>query len=1054
MTTSSNTVERKTDTNEKNANGDSKNAQISKGKKTKKKLLPNVLNNYRNLTYSFTFSAVPDEWLDDAKYRIMEPKFIILKSGGKGTKDFAIPGSLSAVQKNLVEETAYDTNFGKVSQQSLEEYSKKELSKNQDIVTGFNKSSPGRFDMFIDDIDIRGIMTPGTSNGASLATKMSFSVMEPYSINGFIEALHAASIAAGYVTYASAAFLMRIDFWGYPDDVDVSQSSPVKIDQATKFLLLGLSSVKVELTEKGTKYQCSAVMFTDRGLGNPNKLKKPISMQGSTVKEILTDLCNNLEKQVADSDNDSRPSQSKNHDKYEIKFPMLEDGQYKFSDENNIGKSKISDFNKSNVLSSMPDPGAKEKTASAEEVKQDPNKLKYSPNSSIKVQFNAGRNLNECIEAVIVDSEYVKGLLENFKPDENGLVNYFLIIPEVTNLSTINPQTKDYYKKYTFIITEYKIHYTRVPGYQSIKFDTDSISNIIYKEYNYTYTGKNIDVLNFRLDFNNLYYESIPFALANNNFPGVRNSAVNDDAPKVEYASEPVDRVAAHPLPLQPTRFDVSSINPNLSGTGGQLTDDPYQILARNLHEAVINAGVSGAMGTLEILGDPFYISTTGTGNYKAKLKDGYLNVTTDNEIDSSFGEVYIIIIFRNPVDVNQFDKNRAPFSGVYMITEVTSTFKGGVFKQEFKLIRIPAQIPIDDNMKSTDVNSISVTSPDPTNQVVPDSTPSISGPGLRPDPTQLSIPTVNNPVYNLVGKLVNPVSQGISQLSAASSIYSLATSRLTEGIRLASTTINDSMQKLSSLKAAGEALGSAVGKQSDAVDNVMSSFSNNPSLSSIVKGFRNTNELVGGLANKLKGPTKEQALEKLANTLGIKVNDLTALGEEKLKNLKDNAADITVNIIRAADSGIKLDNVPIFKIANIPAIPPPTTAPQPDIPLADLNGLDIAKAFGVTSLEKLPGNLTPEKINSAIAAGPGIAGKFLAGKNALMGDLSSVRNKLDNVSSNISNALGSPRQALESAQKSVGILNTKSVSNLFGSNSSSSPLDKLIVPPNQDNLG
>jgi hypothetical protein len=847
---------------------------------------------------------------------------------------------------------------------------------------------------------------------------------------------------------------MRIDFWGYPDDVDVSQSAPVKIDQATKFLLLGLSSVKVELTEKGTKYQCSAVMFTDRGLGNPNKLKQPISMQGSTVKEILNDLCINLEKQTTQSDNDSRPSQSKNHDKYEIKFPVLENGKYKFSEENNIGKSKISDFNKSNVLSSMPDPGAREKTASAEEVKQDPNKLKYSPNSSIKVQFNAGRNLNECIEAVIVDSVYVKGLLENFKIDENGLVNYFLIIPEVRNLSTINPQTKDYYKKYTYLVTEYKIHYTRVPGYKSIKFDTNNITNIIYKEYNYTYTGKNIDVLNFRLDFNNLFYESIPFALANNNSPGVRNSAFNDDAPKVEYASESIDKIAAHPLPVQATRFDVSSINPSLSGTGGQLTDDPYQILARNLHEAVINAGVSGAMGTLEILGDPFYISTTGTGNYKASLKDGYLNVTTENEVDASFGEVYIIIIFRNPVDVNQFDKNRVPFSGVYMITEVNSTFKGGVFKQEFKLIRIPAQIPIDDNMKSTDVTSIAVTSPDPTNEVVPDSTPSISGPGLRPDPSLLSIPTVNNPVYNLVGKLVNPVSQGLSQLSAVSSVFSLSSSRLTEGIRLAATNVNNSMQPLSGLKAAGESLGSSIGKIPNSVDNVMSSFSNNPALSSIVKGFPNTNDLVGGLANKLTGPTKDQALEKLASTIGIKVKDLTALGEEKLKNLKDNASDITVNIIRAADSGIKLDNVPIFKIANIPAIPPPTTAPQADIPLADLQGLDIAKAFGVTSLAKLPGNLTPDKINSAIAAGTAIAGKFLAGKDALTGQLSSLSSKLDSVSSNISNAVGNPLQSLESAQRSLGTLNTKSVSNLFGSNSSSSPLDKLIVPPNQNNLG
>lgn len=1034
-------VEHKTNTDQKNVDGESKSNQVVKAK-TKKKLLSNVLNNYRNVTYNFTISVVPDEYLDNAKYRFVEPKYIILKSGGKGSKDFALPESLSELQRDAVENPVYD-KFDSINNK---EKVKKELLNNQGLIEGFNKESPGRFDLFIDDVEIQGIMTPGTSNGASLASKLSFTVVEPYSINGFIEALHVASVGAGYTTYANAAYLMKIEFWGYRDDVAVENSVPEKIDKATKFLLFGLSSVKVELTHQGTRYQCSAVMFTDRAMGNPNKLKKPISMEGSTVKEILEDLCKNLEKQNQQSNNESKPGDAKNYDKYEIKFPTIENGAYKFTDDgNSIGKSKVSEFNKSNVLSAMPN-SASTATPTAEEVKENPNILKYSPTTNIKVQFNAGRNLNECIESVIVDSDYVKGLLEKFKPDENGLVNYFLITPTVTNQAIINPQTKDYYKKYTFIVTEYKVHYTRVPGYRAFKFNVNDITNIIYKEYNYTYTGKNIDVLNFRLDFNNLFYESIPFALGNSDVFGARNSAAPSDNAKVEYNSENLDKIASHPIPVQPVRTDVTNLNPSTSGTGGQLIDDPYQILARNLHEAIINAGVSGAQGDLEILGDPFFISTTGTGNYKAKLEDGYVNVTVDNEIDSTFGEVYIIVIFKNPVDVNQFQKIRAPFSGVYMITTVRSSFKNGVFKQDLKLIRIPAQLPIEDNTRSSDPASVAVTSANPADQTVADTTPAISGPGIRPDPTQLSIPTVNNPTYNLMSKLTNPVSQGMSLLSAASSVYSLSNSRLSEGIRLAATTISSPLEQFSKLKSSAETLGSLVGNQKTAIDNAMSTFANNSSVGNLVKGLSNTSGLVNGIKNKIEGATKDQSLDSLAKTLGIDVNNLTSIGKEKLEGLKSKANELSVNIPRASGAGLQLNNIPLDKLKNIPLLAPTTTAPNADIPLADIKGLDIAKAFGVKDLTKLPGGITPDQINSAIGDVKNIGGKLVSLKSSLGTDAAALKDKFGTVNQQVSSAVNKLSQNLESAQVSLGSVNTKSVINVFGSKTSSSPLDKLIT--------
>jgi hypothetical protein len=63
-------------------------------------------------------------------------------------------------------------------------------------------------------------------------------------------------------------------------------------------------------------------------------------------------------------------------------------------------------------------------------------------------------------------------------------------------------------------------------------------------------------------------------------------------------------------------------------------------------------------------------------------------------------------LTFRNPVDIDEktgslkFEPSSANASGVFMVTEVASSFKDGVFKQRLKLVRVPGQLP--DNIKPT----------------------------------------------------------------------------------------------------------------------------------------------------------------------------------------------------------------------------------------------------------------------------------------------------------------------------------------------------------------
>jgi hypothetical protein len=82
----------------------------------------------------------------------------------------------------------------------------------QALVETFNKESPGSYDLFLDNLEIDTLMTPTEETGPALGTKVRFDVFEPYSVNGFIEALHVAGVAAGWGGYITATFLLKVDF--------------------------------------------------------------------------------------------------------------------------------------------------------------------------------------------------------------------------------------------------------------------------------------------------------------------------------------------------------------------------------------------------------------------------------------------------------------------------------------------------------------------------------------------------------------------------------------------------------------------------------------------------------------------------------------------------------------------------------------------------------------------------------------------------------------------------------------------------------------------------
>ena len=104
-------------------------------------------------------------------------------------------------------------------------------------------------------------------------------------------------------------------------------------------------------------------------------------------------------------------------------------------------------------------------------------------------------------------------------------------------------------------------------------------------------------------------------------------------------------------------------------------------------------------------MGDPWYLSDSGIGNYQAR--SGVMMFDDEKkQMDYVRQQVFIYLNFRTPFDYDPVEQGGLltskggmivkPFSGLYRITEVNSEFNTGQFTQELVMIRAPNQTDLD----------------------------------------------------------------------------------------------------------------------------------------------------------------------------------------------------------------------------------------------------------------------------------------------------------------------------------------------------------------------
>jgi hypothetical protein len=553
------------------------------------------------------------------------------------------------------------------------------------------KTDFGSYDYFIDDVVISALTTVNDKTGNTLATKISFKVTEPYSMGLFFIAMQQGAGAAGYVTnFQQAPYLLVIEFAGYKGDDRPSSNRIIR------YIPLIFINVSMKVTSTGCTYDCEAipyneVAFRDQYITLPSDLK----LSGADVKTMLTDGENSLltaikKKYQLDVQNkeDAIP------DDVEIHFPSSQ------TDTNNGGNA-ISQSIIFNNLDTNGQPSFPNHTKIFDIDKQIYNQtvIKSIDKTNIVFQFRQNIKIPDVITEVIIRSNYIVDQLTNadIVKDPRGMINWFRIETQIID-GQDSPQLGRQTRKTIFRILPFQVHMSKFlppggipPGYPQI---TQTVNRI----YNYLYTGQNTEVLNIDLDFKFAFFSSIPADLGTKTGQSNPNQGGLSAGQKVPTITLTLEQLAyQNPnVGFKPVSQPQSQMGTQARYAGGGGADVPATAQVRT-YQALLEKTTDLMNIQFEIMGDPYYIPSSGMGNQIVPPES--FNKLADGSINYQSGEIDIIFNFRTPVD---FDPNTGlykfvikidQYSGLYQVLNVESRFNHNKFTQVITAMRRRAQV-------------------------------------------------------------------------------------------------------------------------------------------------------------------------------------------------------------------------------------------------------------------------------------------------------------------------------------------------------------------------
>lgn len=596
--------------------------------------------------------------------------------------------TLSALPKDVYNTASYRDSPGKIGNVILQSSDSSQTLTKVTLPDQFGSSAEYQFNFYIDNVTISTICGLNYVTGNSNATKFQFTITEPYSMGMFPIALQNAAKSADYLNWVDAVYLLTVKFFGQEE---VSSSSK-EIDDTIRFFPIKLIDITMEVSASGAVYECEAVPFNELSLfPDIVVLKDDLRFSASTVGDALSQVEVLLNNQL---------SKLKIPHSISIEFPG----------ESNSDPTTGSGISLSKIVTG----NNKSDSTNIETGTIDVGKVLFT--------FGKGTTVVEVINQVVANSEFAARALKQLK-ENSGIVNLIKVEPQVSFKDTSKSTSLIDAKKYTFRVIEYKADATRVAKPGSTIDRVTQFEPV--KEYDYIFTGKNLDIFDLKLSFNNMFRL---LALADNqsentdarfsqqsaSFSNVSNSKSLDYIQNViNSVGVPIDPAKARqsilgtqdqssaskdsvPYVVMPVTTRTTLYSRGSGGTGTLIPSDSPAADSikeyRKLYDAMLTP-VDLVQATMKVAGDIYFLSDNGYGNtFFDPLSN--TNLTLNNQMNLRTADTFIKINYKTPIDI---DPTTGMFTqvaslpilnGLFYVTTVESNFSKGVFTQELSLSR------------------------------------------------------------------------------------------------------------------------------------------------------------------------------------------------------------------------------------------------------------------------------------------------------------------------------------------------------------------------------
>ena len=623
-------------------------------------------------------------------------------------------------------------------------------------------------DFYFDEFTMTTVIGTNSHSRNTNAIEMAFTLLEPYGmtlINRLLDQANDPELNCS--NYLDMVYLLQIDFFASNDAGEIVGIVP----GITKRFPIKLTQMNIKAGVRGSEYQIQAVPYNHSAF-DQTTVSTPANFElvaGSVGEMFQSGADTNPQKQVT-----SLPG-------------ALNGWQNDLVKNNKIGVPDTYAFNIDPTIADSALTSAS--TLSARDTSManplDTNSIRQS-NLGTSTQdynaltrtvgINAGTSIDKIIDNAVRNSDYIKNqiaipdgvdpqaYLQQKAQQQDQPLNWYRTTPTVT-LGEFDPIRKVYSRNITYNVQPYTIY--------NVKSDVapqGKVTNFV-KSYNYIYTGKNDDVIDFDINFNTLYYTAQ--TAYRDAVASIYKAPSKSDAGTAQNPGNYQGQVQ-RPNSVMPMVMKPQVYNARARATGGSISSK--DVAVADLEDSLMTLSAADMLSVnLKILGDPQFLKQDDcfyTPSTITSIPTNDPRLTGNGSLRTDYGEIYVLLTFRTPTDIDEntglmkFSQNyrTSVFSGLYKVLTVQSEFRSGQFTQTLNLIRLPNQTEYDYVNQPQNSNDQRLNDLDP-NTTAPLNTNSLVQNVPPPAPSQLiSEVASQQPAQSLFTEQVPPLLDSVQQ--------------------------------------------------------------------------------------------------------------------------------------------------------------------------------------------------------------------------------------------------------------------------------------------------